>query len=354
MKKIYKGVIDKELLESIISKNKINDIKAMCIWGVFTGEVPGIHLGHLHIMNKLLDLAKEGMVTSICINETPVPDKKDVQEMIKRLAGMTAAMLHALSDLMPSSVALDAIYVGMGETDKLRKKKPKQFKSTQQILEKARSEIERNFVPLREEGPLVSDEVVQKFQSKICKSLKINERTYSELVELFVVRNKAHASTRWASEFGSTMHLMKKRPSFLLVGKRHGYIWALYDCMFRRAGLKAIPVVRVEDFMDCVGKEPMNSRDPGNCIPLLESEKIIRDNLSKGKNLVSVDNIRAFALRDVFEKLIFPRGKSVVVNNTRCVSYKKVLVASECKVDLIVKVAVDFLKDFYSNLTLSI
>ena len=214
------------------------------------------------------------------------------------------------------------IYVGREETERLRRELTAEFNQVQQSLEKARREIWAEFAPMRTEGRSVSPQTTMKFRSGICERLRLEGNAFDELMELFVRHNKAYTGTQWASDFGVTMHLMAARPSFLLVGERHGYIWALYDCMFRRA-TAPIPVVRVENFIDCVGEKPMNSRNPDNCVCLVESEEIIRDKLSKGLNLIRAD--RTFALRDVFQKLIATRNGTVSINSRTCGSYQEAM-----------------------------
>ena len=348
MKTMYNAIVDKKLLKKIIEGvDKFGDVNAMCIWGAFADEVPGIHLGHLHMINKLWDLAERGIRVSICINEEPAsdPDNSYLQNLVKRHANTTASMLRVLSGLANDGAKDIPVYVGRDETNRLRQDNPTEFDQVQQVLEKARYEIETEFLPLRDEGPTISDEIIGKLQPKICKRLEIEESAFNELVELFVVRNKAHASTLWASDFGATMHLMKDRPSFLLVGQRHGYIWALYDCMFRHAGLPPIPVVRLENFMDCVGAEPMNSRNPENCIRLDEAMDIMKRKFLKGARLAETNKV--FALRDAFEKLIFARGGIIVINKFKCTNYQDVLNAGNELIDSIVDAAVEFLRRRY-------
>ena len=347
---MYQNIENPNVLEGIVKRaEKTSDIIGMCIWGSFADEVPGIHLGHLYMMNKIWELAENRIRMSICINGKPVldPDKKNMQDLAKRHAGITASMLHVLSDLTAGGVGLDAIYVGRDETDKLRQENSREFDQVQQVLEKARHEIENEFVPLRAEGPKISEETILKFRAGICTRLKLDETAFRELVELFAIRNKAHASTQWASDFGATLQLMEQTPAFLLVGQRHGYIWALYDCMFRRSELPRIPVVRLKNFMDCIGAKPMNSREPERCICLVDSEEIIRDNFSKGLHLKQSEKM--FALRDVFEKLIFTRGNTLSISNRKYGSYEDLLDAAKSREGFIVDAAMEFLKQCYSS-----
>ena len=96
---IFKTIVDRDILQQVITDSKgANHVRAMCIWGSFTDEVPGIHLGHLHMMNNLWELGENGIRISICINDEPIlnPPNKDRESLIRRHAGITASILHVL------------------------------------------------------------------------------------------------------------------------------------------------------------------------------------------------------------------------------------------------------------------
>ena len=343
---MYRNLKKKTVLKEIMKNaKKKSDIVAMCIWGSFDDEVPGIHLGHLHMMNKLCDLAMEEIQVCICINEEP-----DLQNVVKRHTGATASILRVLASHVTGVDINITVLIGSKETEKLCKADPKKFEKLQQKLYRAHKEILNLFAPLTAKKGVVkkNSKLTQNVRKEASQKLGLGKADFDDLFELLVIRNKVHARTSWASQFGATLQLMKKKPAFLIIGERHKYIWTLYNCMFRLAGQAPIPIICVTDFMDCIGKEPMNSRRHENNIRLDEESDIMKRKFLKVSNVTGAKT--SFALWEVFEKLLFTRDRTVTFNKHKYSNYQELMAAADNQIARIAEVAVKSLKQRYRPL----